>query len=486
MTIRVWVHSFYTGNDFSMDMLDACLKHTGIVPSTLSTNEQKGSGIIVLDQVNLEICEFIHSFSVVKKQRVLIVALQSLPDNHTWQLLEAGASDVLMWPALRNPGAVIAARLNRWQEIDDLINSPLVRNKFVGQSKIWVSVLRRIVEAARFTDVPVLITGETGTGKELAAQLIHKLDEKRNKHELVILDCTTIVPELSGSELFGHERGAFTGAVAARDGAFALANDGSLFLDEIGELSLGLQIQLLRVLQEGTYKRVGSNTWHNSNFRLLCATNRDLLHENSEGRFRQDLYYRIAGWSIRLPPLRERLDDIIPLVQHFIRQAKPEGKLPQIDDRVKAYFFTRKYPGNVRDLQNLVFRMMANHVGVGPITVGDIPIDERPAEITVTESLGNLGTEQDVRKALSAGWGLRDIKQAIEETAIQVALKDAGGDLSQAAARLGVSVRTLQSRRAHYRNRDETIMTNGRIVQTKGIDDLTSVTRKTLPLIPTR
>jgi transcriptional regulator with GAF, ATPase, and Fis domain len=461
MAIRVWVHPFCNGNIFSVDTLESCLKQAGIIPSVMNTNEQEGSGIIVLDRVNPEICDFIRIYSVLRRQRVLVINIQGLSDSHTWQLLEAGASDVLTWSTLRNPGGVIAARLSRWQEVDNLIASPLMRNNLIGQSQIWISALRRIVEAALFTDVPVLITGETGTGKELAARLIHNLDKKSKKSELVILDCTTIVPELSGSELFGHERGAFTGAVAVREGAFALANDSSLFLDEIGELPLGLQIQLLRVLQEGTYKRVGSNTWRSSNFRLLCATNRDLLEEISEGRFRRDLYYRIAGWLIRLPPLRERLDDVIPLVEHFIRQAKPEGKLPQIDERVKAYFLTREYPGNVRDLQNLVFSIMANHVGVGPITVGDIPIEERPSNTNMGESLRNLRTEQDVRGALAAGWELRDIKRVIEETAIQVAVNDAGGDLSLAADKLGVTVRTVQSRRAQYRSRENGAVLNG-------------------------
>jgi transcriptional regulator with GAF, ATPase, and Fis domain len=137
----------------------------------------------------------------------------------------------------------------------------------------------------------VLITGESGTGKELIARLIHALDSRVDKGDFVILDCTTVVPTLSGSEFFGHEKGAFTGAIAQRDGAFAMADGGTLFLDEIGELPLVLQAELLRVIEEGMYKRVGSNTWRKTSFRLLCATNRDLLQEESRGNFRKDLYY---------------------------------------------------------------------------------------------------------------------------------------------------------------------------------------------------
>src|SRR5262249_5035658 len=142
---------------------------------------------------------------------------------------------------------------------------------------------------------------------------------------------------LSGSEFFGHERGAFTGAVSQRDGAFALADGGTLFLDEVGELPLPLQAQLLRVVQERTYKRVGGNTWHRTNFRLVCATNRDLLAQVGRGEFRADLYYRIASFVCKLPPLRQRLDDVIPLAEYFLRQMYPNGEPPQLDDAVRAY-----------------------------------------------------------------------------------------------------------------------------------------------------
>jgi transcriptional regulator with GAF, ATPase, and Fis domain len=314
-------------------------------------------------------------------------------------------------------------------------------------------VLHQIVEIARFTDVPVLLMGETGTGKELAARLIHTLDAQRAQHELVIVDCTTIVPELSGSELFGHERGAYTGAITTREGAFALANEGTLFLDEVGELPLGLQVQLLRILQEHTYKRVGSNTWHRTDFRLICATNRDLLQEEARGHFRRDLYYRIASWVVHLPSLRERPDDILPLVHHFISQAKPDEEPPELDERVQAYFLTRSYPGNVRDLKNLVLRLVSRHVGPGPITIGDIPVDERPTSLGDLDGWCDGQMDQAVRRGLSFGVGLKEIRRMVEETAIRIAVDEAGGNLQQAAYKLGVTDRTLQLRRAEERQR---------------------------------
>ena len=152
----------------------------------------------------------------------------------------------------------------------------------------------------------MLSLGETGTGKELAARLIHTLDRRPRKGDLVVLDCATVVPQLAGSEFFGHERGAFTDAVAGRDGCFALANGGTLFLDEIGELPLTLQAELLRAIQERTFKRVGSNVWRSSVFRLVCASNRELLAEVGQSAFRMDLYYRVASVTITLPPLRDR------------------------------------------------------------------------------------------------------------------------------------------------------------------------------------
>src|SRR6516162_7426096 len=173
--------------------------------------------------------------------------------------------------------------------------------------------------------------GESGTGKEMLAQLIKELDFTARTANLTVVDCTTIVPELSGSEFFGHERGAFTGAINARDGAFALANGGILFLDEIGELPLPLQAQLLRVIQERSYKRVGGSTWHRTEFRLVCATNRNLLEMVTRGEFRADLFHRIASFICKLPPLRERIEDIIPLAEHFFRQVDPNHKVPHLD-----------------------------------------------------------------------------------------------------------------------------------------------------------
>ena len=288
------------------------------------------------------------------------------------------------------------------------------------------------------------------------ARLIHLLDARPDKHDLVILDCSSITSELSGSEFFGHERGAFTGASNERQGAFALANGGTLFLDEIGELPLPLQAQLLRVIQERTYKRVGGNVWHSTSFRLICATNRDLQELVRCGGFRSDLYYRIAGCICHLPPLRERLEDIVPLAEHFLREATRTGNPPKLDVAVRNYLLQRDYPGNVRDLKQVLMRIMSWHTGERTVTIGSIPSDERPAG-TQRDKVAWLDSnfEQQIHRAVLFGAGLKEIGRAAEEIAIRYAMTEENGNVHRAACRLGVTDRTLQLRRATRRQADD-------------------------------
>jgi transcriptional regulator with GAF, ATPase, and Fis domain len=260
---------------------------------------------------------------------------------------------------------------------------------------------------------------------------------------------------LSGSEFFGHEKGAFTGAVATRDGAFALANGGTLFLDEIGELPLELQAKLLRVIQERTYKRVGGNTWQHTDFRLVCATNKDLVEEVRRGKVRHDLYYRIASFICKLPPLRERTEDILPLVHYFLEELRPNEDPLKLDETVRDYLLKREYPGNVRDLKQLMTRISHRHVGQGPITIGDIPEEERPSEEIEQREWQDKSFEHSIRRALALGVGLKEIGRAAEETAIRIAVMEENGNLQSAARRLGVTDRAIQMRRAARRRREE-------------------------------
>jgi transcriptional regulator with GAF, ATPase, and Fis domain len=429
----------------------ALLARAGVDTDPVDPDAADGPGAVFFTELCRPLCELMRQVSRNGLERVLAIGLglNVLPSVSAWSLLQAGASDVFVWSRRTNPAAEVADRFARWNIVDSLVESAQVRGTLIGQSRSWRAMLRQIVEVARFTATSVLITGETGTGKELVARLIHALDPNVERAKFVVLDCTTIVPELSGSEFFGHERGAFTGAVASRDGAFALADGGTLFLDEVGELPAGLQAQLLRAIQEHTYKRVGGNSWQQTNFRLVCATNCDLVQAVARGAFRSDLYYRIATVTCKLPPLRERMEDIPGLVRHFAGQCAPDGPPLDLDDAVAEYLLCREYPGNVRDLKQVVSGMLARHVGAGPVTVGDIPEAERPT--METDAVWSAEAfEEQIRRALALGVGLKEISHAVTEAAIRVALADEGGNLQRAARKLGVTDRALQMRRAAY------------------------------------
>ncbi len=226
----------------------------------------------------------------------------------------------------------------------------------IGQSAALQKVMAQVVTVAP-TEANVLLLGESGTGKELVARAIHDLSSRKER-PLVRVNCASIPKELFESEFFGHVRGAFTGAVKDRVGRFELADSGTLFLDEIGEIPLDLQSKLLRVLQEGQFERVGEDRTRTVKVRLIAATNRDLLPEAKAGRFRLDLYYRLSVFPIELPPLRDRLEDLGPLAEHFIKQSAsrlgvPRPRFTKLHlEELRSY----DWPGNVRELQNVIER----------------------------------------------------------------------------------------------------------------------------------
>jgi transcriptional regulator with GAF, ATPase, and Fis domain len=448
--MNIWCHFLNTvGDVFPEKAVMTALTEAGLDAVVIDPKEASGPGVLFFTEVTQELLDLLRQVSGNGLERVLAVSSSSdaLASGGAWRLLQAGASDAFGWNHSSAPAREVAARLERWKTVDNLLTSKLVKNNLVGESPKWKSVLRQIVEVARFSDASILIMGESGTGKELVARLIHTLDLRSRKRELVTVDCTSIVPELSGSEFFGHERGSYTGAVTTRDGVFAQADQGTIFLDEIGELSLGLQAELLRVVQEHTYKRVGSNTWKHTNFRLICATNRDLEEEEARGNFRRDFYHRIASWTFRLPPLRERPGDIVPLAHHFIKQLSADREPPELDAAIAEYLFNRTYSGNVRELKQTVTRIFNRHVGPGPITVGDTIEADRPVAPEMM-SWPDASFEAAIRSALALGVGLKRIGMVAAETAIRIAVSDAGGNLQCAARKLGVTDRALQMRRA--------------------------------------
>jgi transcriptional regulator with GAF, ATPase, and Fis domain len=380
--VHVWIKCIGGGSASSWGNLLGSLKECGVGLEEAPSHPET-PGLLLLNPVTDETIE---GAAEARGQTsgpllALVPRRSDLSNGRIWQLLRAGVEDVLVIENMAGAAKGISGRLRRIAEVEAVAVSPVVKDNLVGESAAWRKVIRQAIEAALFSTGPILVTGESGTGKELVAQLAHTLDPRPDKGKLVVLDCTTVSPELSGSEFFGHERGAFTNAVASRDGALALAHKGTLFLDEVGELPLGLQAELLRAVQERSYKRVGSNTWQSADFRLVCATNRDLKAEEAKGNFRLDFYHRIACSQCHLPPLRERRADILPLARHFMNEAMPEGETTGFDSAVEEFLITRDYPGNVRELRHLVFRIARRHAGGGPVTAGAIPEEDRSAAL---------------------------------------------------------------------------------------------------------
>jgi transcriptional regulator with GAF, ATPase, and Fis domain len=409
-------------------------------------------GIICFNQISDDLfatLDFGHRTSCRMLAVAISVNAKALP---VWELLHAGASDMLTWDKDGVVARRVQEKLKRWAEIDDMVSETSLQGFFVGQSPAWRLLVRKVVEAAHFSTAPILLTGESGTGKELLARLVSvvadALDDGREpRRELVTVDCGTLVPELSGSEFFGHERGAFTGAHAMREGAFALADGATLLLDEIGDMPLSIQAQILRSIQERTYKRVGGNVWQTANFRLVSATNRDLEDLVRRGQFRLDLYYRIAGCVFCTPPLRDRREDILPLASHFLSRILLK-EAPEFDAHLREHLLNRYYPGNVRELRQLVQRIAIRYPGTGPITAGDLSEEDRPRSSESSRIWPDQRFERSIAEAITLGTSLKEISQTAARTAIRIAVDSENGNLQRAALRLGITDRALQMRRA--------------------------------------
>jgi formate hydrogenlyase transcriptional activator len=298
--------------------------------------------------------------------------------------------------------------------------------QIIGNSRALEAVLQR-VERVAATDSTVLIQGETGTGKELIARAIHAVSQ-RCEHPFVKLNCAAIPFDLLESELFGHEKGAFTGAIAQKIGRFELADKGTLFLDEVGDIPLALQPKLLRVLQEQEFERLGSGRTHKVDVRLVAATHRDLAEMIERNEFRSDLYYRLNIFPVVIPPLRERREDIVPLVRHYVEvYARRIGRrIAHIAPETFTAFESYQWPGNIRELQNLIERAMI--LSSDGVLSNPLP-PPRPDAVKHFEEQTTL---QNSERTL--------ILQALDETGWVV-----GGEVG-AAARLGLKRTTLISK----------------------------------------
>jgi len=318
--------------------------------------------------------------------------------------------------------------------LEDEIRSELHFREIVGKTKALREILQQ-VEVVAPTDSTVLIYGETGTGKEAIARAIHDLSGRKAK-AFVKLNCAALPTGLMESELFGHEKGAFTGAIAQRIGRFELANGGSVFLDEVGEIPLEVQPKLLRVLQEREFERLGGSKTFRTDARLIAATNRDLEAMAGEQKFRSDLYYRLNVFPIRVPPLRERADDIPLLVRHFVQQfGRRMGKtIETIPSETMDALVRYHWPGNIRELQNVVERAVI----LTPGSVLNVAVGELTSRPTQSPAPGS-GTQKDMQSLLDQT-ERRHIIRALEETNWVIAGPNG------AAARLGMKRSTLHAR----------------------------------------
>lgn len=314
-------------------------------------------------------------------------------------------------------------------ELREKLNAD-VGTRIVGSSRAMLEVFKAVGKVAR-TDTTVLILGESGTGKELVARAIHE-NSQRSKRPFVAINCAALPGELLESELFGHEKGAFTGAPARKLGRFETASDGTIFLDEIGELPIALQPKLLRVLQEHAFERVGGNETIHSDFRLIAATNQDLKRGIEEGDFRQDLYFRVTVFTITLPPLRARRSDVVPLAEHFLEMFSVKNGVPASGFSEDAVLRLQQYsfPGNVRELEHMIEVAVVN--ARGRVITSD---DLQPTSQQTSDSDGDLSS--------LFGLPFHDSVAEWEKRLILNALKHADGNRTEAARRLGMHRRLL-------------------------------------------
>lgn len=357
------------------------------------------------------------------------------------EAIKAGAYDYLTKPVNPEELVILIGRaietLQKDRELDNLrrrLDQKFGLDQIVGQSKQMKEVFARIQRAA-VVDSTVLILGESGTGKELVAQALHH-NSPRKKGPFVAVNCAAVPATLVESELFGHVRGAFTGATDRRMGRFEQADGGTLFIDEIGDFELGLQAKLLRVLESFTVTPVGGHEDRKVNVRVLAATSRDIRKMVEDGTFREDLFYRLNVITVSLPPLRERVDDIPVLVEHFLKEIAAVKHTPpkRVSPEVLRHLQSYRWPGNVRELRNTLESMMV--LGDGEVLV----------EADLPERIAQHASSQEVLRDIPAGLTMEEL----ERLAITKALDQCSGNRTHAAERLGISVRTLQRKLRSY------------------------------------
>lgn len=351
--------------------------------------------------------------------------------------MQMGAYDYLQKPFNLDEVLLVVKRVFEYQELASRVKSleerADIRERMIGQTPVMHDVYKTIGRVAA-SNASVLVTGETGTGKELVANLIHQ--NSGRKGPFIPVNCAALPETLIESELFGHEKGAFTGAMTQRKGRFELANKGTIFLDEVGEITLPVQKKLLRVLQEGEIERVGGSSIVKVDVRVVAATNRNLLREVADGRFREDLYYRLNVINIHMPPLRERKEDIPLLVEHFLNKyryrndAAPTRISEEALERLQAY----AWPGNVRQLENEMERAVV-------MSQGNV-ITSRFLSLSASDESPQIDLAARVRN----GTGLKQVLASVEKIMFAEALRQSDGSNVVASNKLGLTVEEFEQR----------------------------------------
>lgn len=431
--------------------------------SALAAIKEKMPSVIIQDVClpdisGLDVLEFVNSQE--KPARVIIITSNSSIEVAV-EAMRLGGFDFIEKPFTRERmvtsvhDAVKQIRLEKEKEIKEINKEILTEPAltFIGESLAMKTVFRLLDSASR-SKASVFVTGESGTGKEICAQYLHS-SSARKKAPLIAINCAAIPKELFESEFFGHTKGSFSGALADRKGAVEVANGGTLFLDEICEMDLNLQAKLLRFLQTGTYSRVGSSDVIQSDVRVVCATNRNPAAEVGEGRFREDLYYRLNVIPVQLPALSDRGDDILLLANAILEEkSKANDKsFQQFSSDVQSLFIKYDWPGNIRELQNVIENMVVINSGTEitadmlPASFGQITHSKaitRP-KVTLADNNASILVNLSSIQEIIPMW-------MVEKNAIEQAIEICAGNIPLAAAHLGVSASTIYRKMKSWNN----------------------------------
>ena len=431
--------------------------------------------LVALGESQFEITDSLSVLSALKLKGFKVISYA--PDVFSWpialrcKVLLSGASllfdssSATFYDDLRQSlSKVLKTELEACLE-EERVKELMKELGIVGESYKIMSVLRWVERVSALSDFPVLINGETGTGKELVANALHRLDTKRRAGPFIVANCGAISPALAESEFFGHRRGAFTGADSERKGLFRSANGGVLFLDEIGELSDALQAKLLRVLQEKRVLGVGFDQEVSIDVRVVAATNKNLEEMVQTARFREDLYHRLNVLSVNIPPLRERYDDLHPLIEHFLH--KYSFLNPNQNNKVSTEFVEAlmrlELSGNVRQLENIVRAAILNKVDDSPLGLSDLTpglwrqiSDERDLPVhspglvnseTTSASQSQFDVRNYFQKVLDKNsWNLPKSLEYCERLLLECVLRSAQGNQSQVARLIGMTPRSVYNK----------------------------------------